>query len=126
MIFYFSATGNSRWAAIQLATKLQEHLVSITDALQGNCSYTLQNEEPIGLVFPVHGWRPPHIIAEFISKLKIKKTDTVLEIGPGFGVLTLALAKEAKKVIAFEIERNFPKSKIFANIWNKWNWNKYN
>lgn len=72
MIFYFSATGNSRWAAFQLATRLKEPLVDITDALAGNCTYTLQKGERIGLVFPVHGWRPPRIIAEFISKLKIK------------------------------------------------------
>ena len=115
MIFYFSATGNSRWAAIQLATKLQEHLVNITDALQGNCSYTLQNEEPIGLVFPVHGWRPPHIIAEFISKLKIKKTDTnhpycfvLMSAGDNIG-LTLNYLKQMiyknSSLHALEIEK---------------------
>jgi len=44
-------------------------------------------------------------IKKMLEVAKIKKTDTILEIGPGFGVLTLALVKEAKKVIAFEIER---------------------
>jgi len=35
----------------------------------------------------------------------LKKTDTVVEIGPGFGVLTLALAGRVEKVITFEIEQ---------------------
>jgi len=36
---------------------------------------------------------------------ELSKDDTVVEIGPGFGVLTLALAPLVKKVITFEIER---------------------
>jgi len=31
--------------------------------------------------------------------------DTIIEVGPGFGVLTFALVEKAKKVIAFEIEK---------------------
>ena len=36
---------------------------------------------------------------------EVKKDDVVVEVGPGFGVLTLALAENAKKVLAFEIEK---------------------
>ncbi|MDP2637247.1 MAG: 16S rRNA (adenine(1518)-N(6)/adenine(1519)-N(6))-dimethyltransferase RsmA, partial [bacterium] len=40
---------------------------------------------------------------DLISKAAgLKKTDTVLEIGPGLGVLTETLAKKAKKVVAVE------------------------
>lgn len=35
----------------------------------------------------------------------ITKADTVLEIGPGAGALTLALADRAGKVVAYEIDR---------------------
>lgn len=35
----------------------------------------------------------------------IKKDDFVVEIGPGFGVLTFALVEKAKKVVSFEIEQ---------------------
>jgi 16S rRNA (adenine1518-N6/adenine1519-N6)-dimethyltransferase len=44
-------------------------------------------------------------IKKMIVAADLKKTDTVVEIGPGFGVLTFALAERAKKVIAYEIER---------------------
>lgn len=35
----------------------------------------------------------------------VNDNDTIVEIGPGFGVLTLQLAHHAKKIIAFEIEQ---------------------
>lgn len=44
-------------------------------------------------------------IGKIIEAAELKKTDTVIEIGPGFGVLTFALAEKAGKVVAFEIER---------------------
>lgn len=37
-----------------------------------------------------------------VKGARLKKTDTVLEVGPGLGVLTAALAKNAKSVIAAE------------------------
>ena len=39
---------------------------------------------------------------KIIEYAKITKEDTVLEIGPGIGTLTIELAKKAKKVIAIE------------------------
>lgn len=44
-------------------------------------------------------------IKAMLEAAEISAGDTVVEIGPGFGVLTLALAKEAKTVISFEIEQ---------------------
>lgn len=75
MIFYFSATGNSRWVAIQLAAKTRERLINITDALQGDCTYPLSEDESIGFIFPVHGWRTPKIIDQFIARLTIDISD---------------------------------------------------
>lgn len=47
----------------------------------------------------------PEVIDKITEAAAIKKSDTVVEVGPGFGVLTFALAERAEKVIAFEIER---------------------
>lgn len=44
-------------------------------------------------------------IREMLEAADISPTDTVVEIGPGFGVLTMALAENAKAVISFEIEQ---------------------
>jgi NAD-dependent dihydropyrimidine dehydrogenase PreA subunit/flavodoxin len=70
MIFYFSGTGNTRWAAEKLAQETGERLLFIPEALKGDCAYTLEDNERIGFCYPVHGWRPPHIVRQFISKLR--------------------------------------------------------
>ena len=46
-----------------------------------------------------------HPIKKMFEAAEINKNDLVVEIGPGFGILTFALAEKAKKVIAFEIEK---------------------
>ena len=55
MIFYFSGTGNTRWAAEQLAAATQERLLFIPDELNTPCEYTLADDERIGFCFPIHG-----------------------------------------------------------------------
>ncbi len=45
------------------------------------------------------------VISKMLEAGEVKKDDTVVEVGPGFGVLTLALAEQAKKVISYEIEK---------------------
>jgi len=72
MIFYFSGTGNTRWAAQHLATATGESLYFIPDELKGDCTYSLAAHELIGFCFPVHGWQPPHIVRQFIRRLKLQ------------------------------------------------------
>ena len=45
-------------------------------------------------------------IQKIIEAGELSVEDTVVEVGPGFGVLTLAMAPLVKKVLAFEIERH--------------------
>ena len=45
------------------------------------------------------------VIDKIIEASDLKKTDTVIEVGPGFGVLTFALVEKVEKVISFEIEQ---------------------
>ena len=78
MIFYFSGTGNTRWAAEQLAEATGEKLLFIPEELNTTCEYTLQADERIGFCFPVHGWQPPHIVREFVSKLKLNSQQAAI------------------------------------------------
>lgn len=71
MIFYFSGTGNTQWAARQLAEATGERLLFIPQELITSCEYTLDDHERIGFCFPVHGWQPPRIVRQFIEKLNI-------------------------------------------------------
>ena len=43
-----------------------------------------------------------NILNKIVEAANIKDTDTILEVGPGLGVLTKELAKKAEKVIAIE------------------------
>jgi 16S rRNA (adenine1518-N6/adenine1519-N6)-dimethyltransferase len=64
-------------------------------------------------------------IEKMIAAADLKKTDTVVEVGPGFGVLTFALAEESKEVVSFEIEKKLQpyweeQTKDFHNIRIEW------
>src|SRR3972149_11845980 len=42
------------------------------------------------------------VLDDMVEAADLKKDDIILEVGPGFGTLTLELAKRVKKVIAVE------------------------
>ena len=79
MVFYFSGTGNTRWAAIKLASATQERLIDIaeemrrmkTSGAEKTEPFILKEGERLGFVFPVHGWRVPKLVREFISRLQL-------------------------------------------------------
>ncbi len=79
MIFYFSGTGNTKWAASKLATATHEDLISIAQYMRTDESshsiaepFTLRQDERLGFVFPVHGWRVPRLVREFIEHMKVQ------------------------------------------------------
>lgn len=80
MIFYFSGTGNTKWAASKLAAATREDLISIAPYMREDDSshnlaepFILKENERLGFVFPVHGWRVPKLVREFICKMKIQR-----------------------------------------------------
>jgi len=46
----------------------------------------------------------PNILDKVIRTAQVGKEDVILEVGPGLGGMTLALAHDAKKVIAIEVD----------------------
>ncbi|KAI5693391.1 hypothetical protein M8J75_015102 [Diaphorina citri] len=54
--------------------------------------------------FGQHILKNPLIIQSIVDKGAIRPTDTVLEIGPGTGNMTVKILEQAKKVIACEID----------------------
>ncbi len=74
MIFYFTGTGNSLYAAKTIATAQNEELISIPEEFdkEGNTyTYELKEKELLGFVFPVYAWAPPKMVLDFVSKMKI-------------------------------------------------------
>jgi 16S rRNA (adenine1518-N6/adenine1519-N6)-dimethyltransferase len=62
-----------------------------------------------------------NILNKVIWAAQVEKEDVVLEVGPGFGEMTFALARQAKRVIAIEIDSKLvailnEKMKNYPNI----------
>ncbi len=73
MIFYFTGTGNSLYAAQYLSDELDESLVSIAEELNSGRSlnYNLAPDEVVGFVYPVYAWQPPYMVIDLIRAMKI-------------------------------------------------------
>lgn len=72
MIYYFSATGNTLWAARQVAAATGERLVNMAEVATDGTSFTLSPNERVGILFPIHGWRPPSLVRDFVRRLRVK------------------------------------------------------
>jgi 16S rRNA (adenine1518-N6/adenine1519-N6)-dimethyltransferase len=72
------------------------------DYLQHLCQkYNLRPSKQYGQNFLLN----EEVVEKMIEAGEINKKDTVVEVGPGFGVLTLPLCEKAGKVLAYEIEK---------------------
>lgn len=67
MIFYFSGTGNSRFAAESLANLLDDETVSVNHRLEEKgCTFT--SPKPFLFVSPTYAWRIPRVFAKWIRE----------------------------------------------------------
>jgi NAD-dependent dihydropyrimidine dehydrogenase PreA subunit len=105
MIFYFSGTGNSLYAAKTIAEQNKEKLISIASEMnckEGSFEYTLEDDEAIGFVFPVYAWGPPAMVLDFIKRLKFNNykdnyTFSVATCGDNIGNTMKVLKAELNK-----------------------------
>lgn len=76
MIYYFSATGNSLWAAQQIAAALGEDIRDIADIMkqqpEGDITLRPGKDERMVLVFPVHSWGPALLMQRFAARLRVE------------------------------------------------------
>lgn len=105
MIFYFSGTGNSLYAAKTVAEYNDEKLVSIAGELysrEEGLEFTLKENETIGFVFPVYAWGPPKVVTDFIDRLKLNNyknnyTFSIATCGENIGNTMEVLSSALKK-----------------------------
>lgn len=73
MIFYFSATGNSRHVAQRLAAATGDRAVAMTDALkEGMPAFRPAAGERVGLVSPVYFFGLPVPVLDFVNALRVE------------------------------------------------------
>lgn len=70
MIFYFTGTGNSRWVASQLASAMGDEAFDISFCLRSGKIPPVAGKR-VGVVFPIHSWRAPRPVMEFLSHLEL-------------------------------------------------------
>jgi len=100
MIFYFTGTGNSLYAAQQLARE-GERVVSMIDAVRAREFHcTLAPGEALGFVFPVYFYTVSDPVLELVRNLTVENADFVYavipcgaSIGPAGGFLKHELQK---------------------------------
>lgn len=72
MIYYFSGTGNSKWAAERLAALTGDTAARMDVNGRGAEEAPAAGAgERIGLVFPIHAWGAPKAVADFAARIKV-------------------------------------------------------
>ncbi len=69
MIYYFSGTHNSRYAAMRLGSLLDEDVRFIPQTDSYAQEYDPKSDKGIGFIFPVYSWGVPPIVVDFIKRL---------------------------------------------------------
>ena len=77
-IYYFSATGNSLYAAKFLKDALNAEIFSIPEMLRKNIFST--DTEKIGFIFPMHYFGLPMLVEEFLRKFKMPSAKYIFAI----------------------------------------------
>lgn len=73
MILYFSATGNTKYTATQIAQATSDKMIFIAECIKENrYDFELGKDENLGLIIPTYFWGLPSIVKEFLEKLSIK------------------------------------------------------
>src|SRR6056297_636454 len=127
-VFYFSATGNSLYAAKKITEKIgYTDMIPISKIKKQN---TIIDGEKVGFIFPVYAWGMPRIVEEFMKNIKFKKNPYIFAVAtcagtPG-GVLKkiskILDRKDVKLNIGFTVRQSshvFMQKNIFRSIMMK-------
>lgn len=99
MIFYFTASGNSKYVADRLAYATGEKTRSITKCLQtGQLDFEIPSGENVGFVCPVYSWSLPSIVWDFFEKVRFKTAaDPYFYYVTTYGTISGDTGRAAKK-----------------------------
>lgn len=68
MIFYFTGTGNSRFAARFLGQRLGDRVVSLNRVFREKQPLTFSSQTPFVVVCPIYAWRLPKEVEGFLAQ----------------------------------------------------------
>ncbi len=100
MIFYFSATGNSRHVAEKIAESIGDRVIPIADCLKGErFNFISQPGEKIGFVCPVYNLGLPITVIDFIKKLNLNMNGGYVFTVVTFGGFSGGATKQIKELL---------------------------
>ena len=68
MVFYFSGTGNSRYAAQHIAAALGDALLSMNGRIKAEDSSPVKTDERLVIVTPTYAWRIPRLVESWLRR----------------------------------------------------------
>lgn len=68
MVFYFSGTGNSRYAAQRIAAALGDQLLSMNDRIKAGDTSPVTTDERLVIVTPTYAWRIPRLVEDWLRR----------------------------------------------------------
>ena len=72
MVFYFSGTGNSQLAALQIAEITADEVISINRCLKTHEDGVYQSKQPLVFVAPTYAWRMPRVVEQWIGRAQFQ------------------------------------------------------
>lgn len=72
MIFYFSGTGNSRYAAERIAAALGDGLCCLNDRIRRRDTAVPEADGRLVLVTPTYAWRIPRLVRSYLEKTELR------------------------------------------------------
>lgn len=109
-LYYFTGTGNSLWAARELARHIPDTTLVPMARLMHDGKEITAPEGRIGFIFPVYIGGPPLLVAEFAKIIDLTAADEI------FGLVTMAMAgdgawKRLKKILK---KRSYPMNAAYS------------
>ena len=84
MIFYFTGTGNTYAAAMELEHRLGDRLYNIAECMKKNeLRFSPEENEAVGILCPVYYGGLPSVVTSFLARLRFDRTPDYL-----YGLLT--------------------------------------
>ena len=77
MIFFFSGTGNSKYAARRIADALGDTLLSLNDRIRAGDTTPVDTGERLVIVTPTYAWRIPRIVRDWLLRTELRGTKQV-------------------------------------------------
>lgn len=100
MIFYFSATGNSRHVAEKIAKNIGDRAIPITDCLKNDkFNFIAQPSEKIGFVCPVYNFSLPITVIDFIGNLNLNMKNCYVFTVVTFGGFSGGATKQLRQLL---------------------------